>query len=67
MPMVDILGTLDDKIENNDRIIKELSHLIQLEFETTIRNNITEEKLLTDIFSPSPPQQHLQEQPRKQH
>ncbi len=49
--IVDILGTLDNKIENNDKLIKELGNLIQLEFETTIRDNKTEEKLLTDIFS----------------
>ena len=49
--IVDILGTLDDKIENNDKIIKEISYLIQLKFENLIRKNKTEEKLLTDIFS----------------
>lgn len=31
--IVDILGTLDEKIENNSKILNELNNLIQLEFE----------------------------------
>lgn len=49
--MVDILGTLDEKIENNSKILNELNNLIQLEFEKTILANSSEERLLADVFA----------------
>ena len=49
--IVDILGTLDEKIENNSKILNELNNLIQLEFEKTIFANSSEERLLADVFA----------------
>lgn len=49
--IVDILGTLDEKIENNSKILNELNNLIQLEFEKTILANSSEERLLADVFA----------------
>ena len=51
MPMVDILGTLDDKIENNSKAIEEYEHLIELYFAQMISEKTDEwnEQSLLDI------------------
>ena len=49
--IVDILGILDEKIENNSKILNELNNLIQLEFEKTILANSSEKRLLADVFA----------------
>ena len=48
--MVDILGTLDDKIENNEKIIGQLSKLIQLKFDSISHSPNIVEKMLVDVF-----------------
>ena len=48
--IVDILGSLDGKIENNNAIIENLSCLIQNEFKVAFTGNLPNEYKFSDIF-----------------
>lgn len=49
--IVDILGTLDEKIENNTSIINKISSLIELEYSNHFRDCDFTEELLSNVFS----------------
>ena len=51
MSMVDILGSIDDKIENNEKIISLLEQKMLLEYDKFIMKYETEKVAMQDIFN----------------
>ena len=51
MYMVDILGSIDDKIENNEKIISLLEQKMLLEYDKFIMKHETEKVAMQDIFN----------------
>ena len=49
--MVDILGSIDDKIENNEKIISLLEQKMLLEYDKFIMKHETEKVAMQDIFN----------------
>ena len=47
--IVNILGSLDDKIENNEKLVQKLEQLMELEFERALKENPTTQTSLLDI------------------